>query len=172
MEESTQPSVKSVSIKWGIISSLVGIIFFVLLDVADLSTSPIRWAGLIISFAIIALAHKAFKEEGDGHMSYGQGLGIGTLLSVVSAIITSAFTYLYISFINTEYISVIREKSIMDMESQGKSEAEIDQAMPFIEMFTSPTAMVIFGIIFGVFIGFVISLIVSIFTKKENPELI
>lgn len=170
MEESTQPTVKSISIKWGVISGLAGIIFFLLLDFMGQTDGPARWFGLLISFVIIFLAHKAFKDEGDGYMSYGKGLGIGTLVSVIGAVINSLFTFIYVSYINTEFIEQAREKAIMDMEARGNTQSQIDQAMPWVEKMTSPVAILIFGIIAGVFFGFLISLIVSIFTKKPNPE--
>ena len=105
-------------------------------------------------------------------MSFGQGLGLGTLIAVISSIISSVFTFIYVSFINTNFIDAIREKSIADMEESGQSQAQIDQAMPFVEMFTSPAAMLIIGILFGVFFGFIISLLVTIFTKNQDPEAI
>ena len=103
-------------------------------------------------------------------MSFGQGLGIGTLIAVISSFISSIFTFIYVSFINTNMIDAIREKSIADMEESGRSQAEIDQAMPFVEMFTSPTAMLIMGVLMGILFGFIASLLVTIFTKNQDPE--
>ncbi|MEM6735863.1 MAG: DUF4199 domain-containing protein [Bacteroidota bacterium] len=171
MKEATQQlSTKNISLKWGVINGLAGIIFFLILDFIGQTNGPVRWFGLIISFAIIYLAHKAYKEEGDGFMSFGKGLGIGTIVSLIGAMINSIFTFFYISYINTEFIEQAREKAIMDMENQGNTQAQIDQAIPWIERMTSPTALLIFGIIGGVFFGFIVSLLVTIFTKNTNPE--
>ena len=60
----------------------------------------------------------------------------------------------------------------MDMQEQGQSEGQIDQAMSFMEWMFSPMAMAIMGVLGGVFFGFIVSLIVTIFTKKSNPELV
>ena len=58
----------------------------------------------------------------------------------------------------------------MEMENQGMSDAEIEQAMSFAEVFMSPMGMMIMGLIMGVFFAFLASLIVSIFTKNSAPE--
>ena len=76
------------------------------------------------------------------------------------------------SFINTNFTEALREKSIADMEASGQSQAQIDQAMPFVEMFISPAALLIMGILMGVLFGFIISLLVTIFTKNQDPELV
>lgn len=173
MENSGNVSTKSVSIKYGLINGLVGIIFFVILDfMGEAANNKISWIGSIFSVIIMILAHKEFIREGDGFMSYKQGLGIGTMMSVVGSIISSVFTFLYIKFVNSAILDQIREKQIMEMEKQGMSDAEIDKAMEIAGMFMGPTAILIMGIFFGVFLGFIIALIVSAFTKKERPELV
>ena len=172
-EEVQEASTKSVSIKWGMINGLISIIFFVVVDFAgQAGNQALSWIGGVIFLVLLIFAHKEFKNDGDGYMSFGQGLGIGTLVALISSLISSVFTFIYVSFINTNFIDAIREKSIADMEAKGQSQAQIDQAMPFVEMFTSPAAMLIMGVLMGVLFGFIISLIVTIFTKNQDPEAI
>lgn len=173
MEEATQPTIKSTAIKWGLINGLISIIFFVVVDFAgQAGNQSLSWVGGIIFLVLLVFAHREFKNDGDGYMSFGQGLGLGTLIAVVSSAISSVFTFIYVSFINTNFIDTIRERSIADMEESGQSQAQIDQAMPFVEMFTSPAALLIMGILMGVLFGFIISLVVTIFTKNQDPELV
>jgi len=172
MEENVA-SLKNISIKWGVVYGLVSIILFVLIDVLGLISSPgIQFLGVPIVVLILVLSHREFKAEGDGFMSYGQGLGLGTLLSLIASVISSAFSYVYISFINTSYIDVIKENQIMQLESRGMSDAEIEQALSFSESFMTPTAIAIMGVFMGLLSGFIISLIVTIFTKKSRPDTI
>lgn len=170
MEEST--TVKSVSIKYGLINGLVGIIFFTILDFTGMAQSQIgQWSSLVIGAAIIYFAHLEFKKGGDGFMSYGQGLGIGTFLSSIAGLLSSIYVYIYTSFINPEYVTAVKEKAMMDMEKRGMSEAEIDQAMKFSESFMTPTAFFIMGIVMSILFGFLLSLVISAITKKNSPEL-
>jgi len=175
MEETQDVSKKSVVIKYGTISGLVGIILFIIQDFAGIAgNQEYSWLSTIISVLIVGtfifLAQKEYINGGDGFMSYGEGLGIGTLMSLVSGIISSIFTFIYISYVNPAFLDNIREQQVIAMEEQGMSDAQIDQAMKMAETFTSPIAMAIFGILWAVFIGFVVSLLVSAFTKKSRPE--
>ncbi len=175
MEENSDVTKKSVVLKWGAISGLIGIIVFVIQDFAGLAgDQTYGWVMMVIGIAIgvtlLIMAHKEFINGGDGFMSYGEGLGIGTLMSVVSSVISSIFTYIYVSFINPTYIDNIKEIQMMEMEKQGLTDAQIEQGMEMAGMFTSPIGMAIMGILGGVFMGFIMSLIVSAFTKKSRPE--
>lgn len=169
--EENQTSTTKVSIKYGIISGLAGIAFFVLVDMLGFSgNQSINYLGYLILAAIIYLAHKAYKEEGDGYMNYGQGLGIGVLVSLVSSILSSAFFYFYVTFINTDYMTMIMDMQRAKMEESGMADAQIDQAMEMTEKFMTPGMMLIFAIVGTVFFGLILSLIVSAITQRKRPE--
>lgn len=171
-EENEFPTTKSVAKKWGIISGLTAVVFFLIIDLAGLAgNQSVSWLWYLVFIVLVVMGHKEFKSEGDGYMSYGQGLGIGTLTGVFSALISNIFFFIYVSFISSGFIEVIKEKQIMDMQDRGMSDAEIEQAMGFSEFFMTPVAMSIMGFVFTVFFCFLVSLIVSIFTKNQAPEL-
>jgi hypothetical protein len=130
-----------------------------------------QWAGLIVPIVIIFLAHKYFKENGDGFMSYGQGIGIGFWYGLIAAVISSIFTYIYAKFIDQSFIAGIREKAIADMEAKGQTQEQIDMAMKFMDCnLMSAEAIFFFGLFFGVLLAVIIALIVTIFTQKPQPE--
>ncbi|HEY9047036.1 MAG TPA: DUF4199 domain-containing protein [Ohtaekwangia sp.] len=173
MEETTNlPTVRQVGIRYGLIGGVISIIFFVIMNVAqvDITAWYWKWIGYIITAVLIFLAHKYYKENGNGFMPYGQGIGIGVWIGIISSIISSVFTYIYIKFIDSGFIEAIKEKSIADMEAKGMSDEQIEQAMKFVSMFTTAEAMFIMGIIFGIITAVIIALLVSIFTQKKNPE--
>ena len=97
MEE--KPTVGKVSIKYGLISGLLGIVYFMLLNFAAVAgkSGIYSWIGWIITLVMIYLAHKAFKDDGDGYMSYGQGLGLGTLVALISGTLGSIFMFIYMT---------------------------------------------------------------------------
>ncbi|MBV6639751.1 MAG: DUF4199 domain-containing protein [Cyclobacteriaceae bacterium] len=173
MEDQPNATIRSVSIKYGLILGMIGIIYFILLDFLGKAQDQ-GWNYLGIVFSIVAFyfAYKEFKEDGDGYMTYGQGLGIGTLASLISSVISGIFTVVYINYINSAFMENMRQMQIAKMEEQGMSDAQIEQAMPMVEMFSSPIAMFIMIIIFGTFFGFLVALIMSAIFKKSNPEAI
>ena len=163
-------STTSVALRYGLLTGLVSIIFSLIQFMTHTDQSPLRWLGLIISIVGITLAHKEFKQRGDGFMSYGQGLGIGTLLSLIAGLMSAVFFYVYVTAIDATFVDHIMEVQRQQMEAKGLEEAQIDNAMEMSKPFMSPGVMSLFVILFSAFFGFIIALIVSAFTKNTRPE--
>jgi uncharacterized protein DUF4199 len=171
-EEYEQVTVKQVAIKWGLISGIASIVFFMIINYADLvGNSSVSWLGMIPFIIILILAHSEFKNQGDGFMSYGQGLGIGTFIALVSAALSGAFTYVYTKFIFPDYNQQLMDKMVGMWEEQGMTEDQIDAAMGMMSKFQNPELAFFLGILVGVFMGFIFSLIIAAITKKNNPDL-
>lgn len=167
-----QVSTRSIGIRFGLIGALVGIAYFLILNVAgiDMTKGVWNWVGYAITLAILVFAHIQFKEKGDGYMSYGQGMGVAFWMALTSAVISSIFTYLYIKFVDTAFLDIVKERQIEAMQKQGMSNEQIDQAMEFSKVFMSAEAMFFYMLIGGIVITLIIGVIVSIFTQKRNPE--
>lgn len=175
MEETATPTVttKSVGIRYGLIMAVISIAYFVILNLlgVDMSQGVGRWGGLVFNIAVIVLAHKYFKDNGDGFMSFGQGFGIGLWIGLISSAISSVFTYIYVKFIDQGFIQQILDKTRESMEEKGNlTEEQIDQAMQMTSKFMTPESMLIFGLIGGFIMLLICTLIVTIFTQKKAPE--
>ena len=165
-------TVSQIGLRYGIILGLIMIVYSLILQFIGLATN--NWASSVSYIFLIAgmvMAHKAFKEGGDGFMRLGQGLGIGTLIGAVSGAISMIFSYLYIKFIDDSMMEMIQEKQIEAMEKQGLDDAQIEKAMEMAEKFSGPEVIFGVGLLVFIFFGFVLSLIVSLFTRKDNPAL-
>ncbi|GAB2793523.1 ABC-type Fe3+-siderophore transport system permease subunit [Hymenobacter luteus] len=173
MENTSTPAVTptAVGIRFGLITgvALTVLSFIQLAFISDPET-PFRWLGALVGIAGIVLAHKSFKQLNRGFMSYGQGLGIGTILSAVAGAVSSLFSYIYINFIDPDYMSRVMEITRTRMEDKGMDDAQIDQAMAWAEKFSSGPITIVFGLLMSVFMGFLVSLIISAFTKNARPE--
>jgi len=166
-------TVSQIALKYGLYLGLISIILGMIIQFMDLDMKTQQNAGYITYVAAlvaIILAHKAFKESGDGFMTIGQGLGIGTLISLISGVMSAIFTYVYIKFVDDSMLTKIKDLQIEEMEKRGMSDAEIEQAMKVAGFFMGPEMMIVWIILGMLFIGFIISLIVSLFTKKVNPN--
>jgi hypothetical protein len=171
-EEFEKVTVKQVSIKWGLISGIVSIAFFMVIVFADMvGNSSVSWLGMIPFIIILFLAHNEFKKDGDGYMSYGQGLSIGAFVAGVSAIISGAFSYVYTKFIVPDFNAQLMDKMVEMWEEQGMDDNAIEAASGMMEKFQNHELAFVLGIVMGVFFGFIISLIVAAITKKNNPDL-
>jgi hypothetical protein len=162
-----QPSTFSVGLKWGLISTLVHVIVFLTTSLVGIDPFDQKMAFLNIplSIAILILAHKAFKDGGDGFMSYGQGIAIAFWISLFGVIIGGLFTFVYTNFVDTALMETYYQKQIDTMSEKKMSEQQIEMAITWTKKLFWPI-YVFFGIFFGVLLG----LIVTIFTHKKNPE--
>jgi hypothetical protein len=176
MEESTNAtspiSTRSVGIRYGLFLGVISIAYFMIMNLlgVDMSQGFGRWGGLVFSLAMIFLAHKYFKDNGDGFMSFGQGFGIGFWISLISSAISSVFTYIYVSFIDQSFIQQMLDKVREGMEQKGTPDDQIEKAMEITAKFMTPGSMFIFGIIGGVIMGIICAVVVTLFTQKKSPE--
>jgi hypothetical protein len=163
---------RSAGIRYGVIAAVIGIVYFVALTTmgVDINQGVWSWFRYVITIAIIVLAHKYYKDNTNGFMSYGQGVSISMWIGLVSAVIGSVFTYIYVKFIDTAFIETMKQKQMEAMEEKGMSEDQIDQAMQIAGMFMTPEAIFALGLVFGFLGTLVVGLIVSIFTQKKAPE--
>lgn len=170
-EEYEKTTVKQVSLKWGLYIGLVMIVWGLVMQIAGLVDNQyLGFVSYLFLIAGIVLAHKEFKTNGDGFMAYSQGLGIGTLLSVVSGAISAVFSYIYVKFIDDSMLTIVKDLQVEKMEEQGLSDAQIEQAMEIAGKFMVPEVMLPLALLSMVFVGFILSLIVSAFTKNVNPQ--
>jgi len=167
MEESTKPTTREIGIRFGLISTVIGIVLFLI--PALMAQNPFKgvwnWVGTAVSIGLIIFAHKKFKDDGDGYMSLGQGVGITFWMGLVGTILGGAFTFIYINFVDPAPFEMMLQQNMEEMEKGGSPEQAIEMAQEWTRKLFWPI-YVFFGIIGSVVIG----LIVSIFTKKTNPE--
>jgi hypothetical protein len=171
MEENVSVTTRSAGIRYGLILGVASIAFFVVMNVAGVDMQgPLSYLGWLITIAVIYFAHKYFKENGDGYMTIGQGIGVGFWTGLVSTFISAPFTYIYIKFIDSAFLENIKDKQIEKMQEQGMSDEQIDQGMKMAEMFMSAEAILVMGIIGGLIMALIFAVIVSLFTKNTPPE--
>src|SRR5688500_2840260 len=101
MEQNETPSLvttRSAGIRFGLIGGVVGIAYFLILNLAgvNMASGYWSWVGYGITAVLVFLAHKYYKENTDGFMSYPQGIGIAFWMGMISAVISSIFTYIYV----------------------------------------------------------------------------
>ncbi len=168
MEEKV--STARVALKYGVLGSVVIMIFTTIINVAGLSQNKIL-SSLSFVFMIVAivLSMKDFREQNKGFMSYGEGLGLGTLVSAVMGLLSSAFTMFYIQFIDNTLLTQGMDKVRSDMEAKGMDDSQIDQAMELSQRFMSPGVVFAMGVFMYILTGFIISLIVAAIIRKEKP---
>ncbi len=178
MENTTESTASSslIALKYGFISGLLSFLFSTLVNVmgwAENFQESIGWISgiwsLHLAVTITFLCLREFREQNEGFISYGQGLGLSTLLGAIGGLVAGGFNYIYIEFIDNSVIQrqmdIAREK----MEDQGMTASQIQSAEEVTRLFMNPGMQFVIIVITGVIFNFLLGLIVSAVVKNEKP---
>lgn len=170
MNEET--STARVALKWGVITGLALIVYSTLLYTLGQMTNG--WLTVII-YVIIAvgliLGMREYRTLNGGYLNFGEGVGLGALLSAVAGLLSSAYTVLYSTLIDPGMQERVMEQMREQLENQGMSDEQIEQAVGIAQTFQSPGLQFIIGIFGTIFIGVVFSLVIAAILRqsKANP---
>ena len=71
-----------------------------------------------------------YKAENQGFLTFGKGVGLGAMSSLIGGVVYGVFLFIYSKFINTGYVDTIREVAYQQMEAQSENNpAMTDEAM-------------------------------------------
>lgn len=170
MEDNTNAkpiTVRGVGTRFGLISAGIGVFFFLVLVLTGQNAFDNKWSwvNMVVAVVLLILAHREFKQSGDGFMSYGQGVGIGFWISLVSLVVGGLVVWLYTSFIEPEVMTRFYEAQRINFEEQGMPDNQIEMSLEWTRKLFWPIYL-----IFGLFFGVLLAVIVSIFTQRKNPN--
>lgn len=165
-----QVSTTRVALKFGVLTAVAVIVYSTLINLTGMTQNrALTSLAFVILIVGIVLAMKEYRAQNNTFMSYGQGLGIGSLVSAIVGLIGSMFSMFYMEFIDNTIIQQSMDKAREDMEARGMDDAQIDQAMSMTEKFMTPGVMFAMGVLSYVLIGFILSLIIAAIMRKDKP---
>lgn len=173
METTTQnrPTIAATAIRYGVFTGIVAILYaFVLIISRQQGNAALGWLSMIIPIGGISLAMLDFRKRNGGYMTYGEGLGIGTLLSLVSGVLSTVFNFVY-RVVDPSVVEQAMEQARVKLEEGGRlTDEQIDQAIAMSQKFTTGPVGFAIGIIGSVFIGALLSLLLAAIFKNSKPE--
>ena len=166
-----KPSTARIALKWGLIIAIIHIIYTTFVNLFELWKMP--KSSLLLGFLIliigIVFSITEFKKSNKGFIEFGEGFGLGTLISTIVGIIISAFSLIYSRFIDTTLQQKVQDFNIEQMQQQGLSDEKIEQALEIGAKFSTPGITFIFGIILYLVVGALASLVISAIMRKSKP---
>ena len=172
MDAQQAPSIAAIATKYGLIQGVLGFIVFLVPPLTGLKQNWISLVSLVILIVLMVLAHGEFKRTHNRMMTYGQGLGSGTLLATVSAVVGSILVFIYVKFINTGYFAAMLQTMRDNLQQRGITGPQAQQAMALYSAIYTPVVYFIVSLCGGIIIGFIVALIVSIFTQRADPRIV
>ncbi|MRT17349.1 DUF4199 domain-containing protein [Vitellibacter sp. q18] len=173
--ETQTASVKKIALNYGVLLALLSIVLQVISYVLDVHIDRPWWLSVLqlaISIGVIVYGIKAYKTANAGYLTLGQALKAGLAISLVAGIIAVVFNYIFINFIDPDFVQKTLEFSREQMleKNPDMPQEQIDMAMGMSEKFMSPLIMSAFAMIATLFFGFIISLFAGLAMKKNPPQ--
>ena len=164
-----QTTTTRTALKWGVIIGIVSILYSTAIMVSgQIGNKALGYPFYLIIAVGIYLAMNDFKKENQGFMSFGQGLGLGTLKCAIVGLLSGFFSLAYMKFIDTTISEQMLKTAAQDMEKQGLPDDQIEKAMDIMKMVMNPGAMFVATVFMTILIGFILSLIIAAILKKDK----
>lgn len=165
-----QTTTTRTALKWGVIVGIISILYSTAIMIfGQIGNQALSYVAYLIIGVGIYLALSDFKKQNSGFISFGQGLGLGTMLSAIVGLISSFYSFVYVKFIDSSIPQQIMKSTERELEKKGLPDDQIEQAMEYSKMFMSPGVIFVVGVFSTLLLGFVISLIIAAITKKNKP---
>ena len=170
-----QTTTTRTALKWGIIGGIISIVFTVISKFFQNTIQPsiglsisIFTGMAILASMILIYAMKDYKKQNSGFMSFGEGLGIGTLSGAIYGLLTGAFQLFYTKFIDDSELKTQINKMREQMENQNATESQIQTSESIISFMKNPNVLFILSVLISILIGFLFSLIIAAIIKKDK----
>jgi len=164
-------------LSYGVILGLVSIIYTVILYLGGvkLFLSPLAWVAWCIPIVIAVLGGLKQKKALGGYMSFGEALKTVFLVFVIGTLISTAFNYVLLNYIDVPFREALAQESAVVMEKMmrkfGASETTIEKSVAdTLNGNSYSIGKVLLGYVFFLIGWFIVSLIIAAIIKKNKPE--
>ena len=164
------------SLIYGLLTAAISIVFSVITYLLDLQmNNPVMYFSFVILLAGIIYGTMQYKNVSlGGYISFGKAFLSGFLIVLIASVISSIYSYIFLTFIDHAYLERIIQQSMdkaeADMVKKGLSGDQIEPALAIARKFMSPIAMSAMAILSSAFFGAILSLITAAFVKKEDKS--
>ncbi|WP_215224564.1 DUF4199 domain-containing protein [Echinicola shivajiensis] len=169
-------TIAETSKKWGLIYGIIGTIVVFISAMFDFSSKGFgaqaasALLAILIAFGIYFFSTKEFRESNEGLLSFGQGFKIVLLIGLIGGIVRSIAFYIYLKFIDTEYVQRIVEAQIEAQEKMGAT-YDPDNVPAFMKFFQSAEFFAGSSLINALMGAVIIGLIAVAINKRTNSQL-
>lgn len=169
-EEKNMISPSRTAFKWRLLWGLSSIIYLLIGLITKESFLETQWwdtvISLVLSVLFIIMSSKEHRDiDNNGYLTYGRGLGIGTLTSVFNGLL-SAIAFFIIATYFVDYNDLVETKLLEQAEKAGRDFTE--EEMNMAKKFSQPIVAAFFSFLASVFFGFILSLVTAAIVKRTD----
>ncbi|MCG8525126.1 MAG: DUF4199 domain-containing protein [Opitutales bacterium] len=122
--------------------------------------------GVIGLFLAIRECRKDVLEE-PRDFTWGSGFKVSFMTNLFASIGGAIFTFIYMSYINPEFVDAIVNMQADKMIEKGAAEEMLQQMEKGTRMMLKPIPYSIMAFVGSIFFGTILSLIIPLFTRKK-----
>ena len=176
IDESTVPFFKT-SLRYGLIGGLIGIVVGLISNLSGMSTSGSMMGGLVIGAVSIiitilisyfAIRHHRDKELG-GYISFGRAFLTGFVALMISTIISTVWSILYMTVIDPGMAEEALAASEEMLANFGLPEEQLEAQLEAMKVNFTPMGIIKNSLLYGAIMVAIITLIQGAIMKKEQP---
>jgi hypothetical protein len=124
------------------------------------------WGVMIAAIVLAVRQHK--EQELGGFISFGRSFYVGFIVSLLIALTSAIWGYIFFAFVEPGLIDTMIEMSREQMiEQQGMSESDADKAMGMMGWMMNPAILSLFAAVGSLIAGTIFSLIIGAIMKRE-----
>ncbi len=178
MEQGTQNSAENPrnlsahALEHGLILGVGMVVYYLLIYLLGFF---FNWVSGLLSFVILIVGLVFFTRQyrdqvNGGELSYKEGLGLGVLISLITALILGAFYHLLYAWIDPGLLKEMLEKQREGLANWGLGEEEVDQQMEAMRTYYQPWVMALSSFFWTFILGSLIALIVPATLQKDPAD--
>ena len=163
----------SITLNYALILTACQVVFSLLLFILGFEGEKIaqlqklQWLSLLYTVPIMWLGIKAVREASpDKSLSYGRGVGTGTLIMLYSGVLSGIYRFIHLKFINPNFAEYQMDFLRRQWAEKGLSDAQIEGAEKFTRAMMGPVFQAVVTPIGSVIFGVILALILAIFLKR------
>ncbi|WP_282068368.1 DUF4199 domain-containing protein [Olleya namhaensis] len=168
--ENENTSIKPIATNYGLYYALFSIAIIIILYATKMEKNiVIGTINVLGTIAVFVLAIIAYKKSNNNYLSLGQALKVGLGTAALGGILIAIYTYLHYIYIQPEFIEVMREIQVVELQKQAESMSseDADMAMGMLDFFSSPGFISTVSLIGSLIFGLIVSLITGLVLKSE-----
>jgi uncharacterized protein YneF (UPF0154 family) len=167
------------AVRYGIIGGLIFIIYGMIGNLTGLNRPSAGFGAIGLNFLIsiglyvgimVAAVKKHRDAELGGYIPFGRAFMVGLVVAVIAGILGGIFNFIYMSYIEPDFMETMIAETQAMYERMGMSETQIEKAMEQVKSSFEPSKMLIQGFVWSAILGGIVSLIVAAIMKKNPPE--
>lgn len=164
-------SAKSIIIKWGLIGGAITVILGLMTYLLGMSESKIiQYVSVLLMLAIIIFGLFEYRDKyGAGFASFGELFKVGLMIGLIISIISIIWSYIYMTYLDPEFLSRLLLKTEIEMENSGMSDSEVKMTMDMTAKFMTPIYTTVMGFASSLIMSGVITAISALVIKNNKP---